>query len=89
MSDAAKRKIIRFLNGFDRVSAKAAPNKGWNARTVTRDEPAWRRETEDELDRMSGKDLTRELLRQLIYTLPVALFLVAVVALAVWAVVMV
>lgn len=75
MNDDTKRKIIRFLNSFDRVSSKATPNKGWNAKTVTRDEPAWRREASDELDHMSGQELDRELRRQLAYTVPVALFL--------------
>ena len=87
MSDDSKRKILRFLNGFDRVSAKSLPAKGWNRNTVTRDESAWRRQAEDELDRMSGSDLDRELLRQLLYTLPVALFLLAVVGFALWVIV--
>lgn len=87
MKDTAKRKLIRFLNGFDRTSAKALPAKGWNAKTVSRDEAAWRREAKDELDRLSGKALSRELMRQILYTLPVALFLLAVLAAAVWVII--
>lgn len=83
MKDESKRRLVRLLNGFDRTSAKALPAKGWNQKTVTRDEPAWREEAEDELAHMSGKDLSRELRRQILYTLPVALFLLVIRAFAV------
>ena len=84
MTDETKRKLIRFLNSADRVSAKSLPARGWNQKTVTRDEPAWREQAEDELARMSGKELDRELTRQLLYTLPIALFLLAVLFFAGW-----
>ena len=84
MSDNAKRRIIRFLNSFDRVSAKSLPAKGWNANTITRDESAWRREAQDELERMNGKELNRELRQQILYSLPSALFLLLLLAAIVW-----
>ena len=87
MKDASKRRLIRFMNGFDRTSAKSLPAKGWNQKTITRDEPAWQEQANDELDRMSGQELRRELLRQILYTLPVALFLLAVIVFAVWIVI--
>lgn len=80
MKDETKRKLIRFLNAFDRLHAKRSRNKGWNPSTLMYDEY----DEAGELDRMSGKELSRELLRQILYTLPVALFLLFLLAAVVW-----
>lgn len=43
---------------------------------------------EDEISRMTGKALDRELRRQLLYTLPVVLFLLFLLAVLIWALIL-
>lgn len=84
MKDESKRWLIRFLNKADSYQAKALPGKGWDDETNTRDEGAWRRQADDDLSALSGKDLNRELRRQILVSLPIALFLLAMIAALIW-----
>lgn len=83
MKDQTKRKLIRFFDRTDHVSGKAARYKGWSPKLGPYDESGQKRYYDAELDRLSGRELDRELLRQLLYTLPVALFLLLILVAAV------
>lgn len=84
MKDAAKRKLIRFLNGYDRLMSKGSRNQGWNPTNVMYDERKQKKIISDELDELTGKDLNHELWRQLIYTLPVVLYLLFFIGLGIF-----
>lgn len=79
MKDATKRKLIRLLNGYDRLMSKGSRNQGWNSTTVIYDERKQKKIISDELDELIGKELNQELWHQIIFTLPVVLFFIGLV----------
>ena len=84
MKDETKRKIIRLLGGTDRLMSKGNRNQGWNDTSVMYDEKKQKEAIGEELDGLSGEELDRELRRQILVTLPTALFFLALAVLVVW-----
>ncbi len=90
MTDEAKRKLIRVLSRFDRASSRQARGGSGTGAAGRMDDWAeyesHQGDIEDELSRLSGKELDRELRRQILFTLPVALFILIVLAAVIWAI---
>ena len=71
MKDGTKRRIIHLLNRFDVLTGKSKRGRGWNPTNLMYD----KHDDADELGNMTGKALDRELRRQVLFALPVLLFL--------------
>ncbi len=84
MTDEKKRAIIRALSKFDHLQSKSSRGgEGWRPTDLVYDDP----KPEDTLETMTGDELSRELRRQLLATIPVALLIIIVVAAVIFAIV--
>lgn len=85
MTDDSKKKPIRILSKADHLQSKSSRGGvGWRPTNLVCDEP----DPTDELSRLTGEDLDRELRRQILYTIPWLLELLFILGLAVFALAM-
>ncbi len=86
MTDDSKKKLIRILSKADHLQSKSSRGGvGWRPTNLVYDEP----DPADELSRLTGEDLDRELRRQILYTIPWLLELLLILGLAVFVLVMI
>ena len=73
MTDEQKRRLIRSLSKADLLQSKSSRGgTGWRPTELVYDNP----DPADELAKLTGRELNRELKRQILSTIPVLLILI-------------